>query len=109
MKTIFLLALVAVAALLAPDVWAAEAGRGEAQVFANILQSNVGLGIGLTVGAIGFWMWLMNQNSFGIIMIILGVAITAFPGMFVFVYEQFRPFVDATGGSGPAEIGWVVE
>ena len=85
------------------SAWAQQGNPGdlEAQVVGNLMESNYGLLLGLFIGAWGAWIFLINQKTWGIAMIVLGVAITAFPGMFQGLMVGVQPFVQAAGGTTP--------
>jgi len=78
--------IAAAAALVAPELAlaqdAASAGQNILDNFTAGATGNIGLLIGLGIAALGLWKWLMDQSSWGIILIIGGVLVTAFPGIF---------------------------
>lgn len=65
----------------------------------TLLSSNYVLFIGLVIAIIGFFQFILHGNGFGIIMIILAVALTAFPGMYKSFYSGVRPFVHSAAGT----------
>lgn len=65
----------------------------------TLLSSNYVLFIGLVIAIIGFFQFIIHGNGFGIIMIILAVALTAFPGMYKSFYSGVRPFVHSAAGT----------
>lgn len=92
--------LVLILLLVNGPVWAGP-GALEAQVAADLIQSNYGLMLGLAIAAWGAWVFLINQKTWGVFMIILGVAVTAFPGLFVGMMQGAQPFIQAAGGTTP--------
>ena len=113
--TMFVFALLGVAFTLIPEAAVAqgigEGGKSSVQAVSDAIESNYGLLIGLGVAALGMWMWLIDQNTWGVVMMIGGVAITAFPGLFGGLYEGLAPFlqeasgVEADGNAGRADAG----
>ncbi len=95
----------AAVALLSPELALAQSGNasgaGESGLaaFQDLFLGNVGLMVGLAIAAFGLWKWLMDQTSWGIILIIGGVLITAFPGLFGSAQKFVRdvtPFADSS-------------
>ncbi len=87
---------VASAEVVAPT---AIGGAGAVGALTGLIQSNYGVLIGLGVAAFGLWMWLMDQSSWGIVMMIGGVAITAFPGLWQAVYVGVGGVLKQAGAS----------
>lgn len=82
------------------------AGGAFTNTFVQTLQGNIGLLIGLGIAFFGLWTWIMSQNSWGIVMIIGGIAVTAFPGLFDGVANTLRPvFSTIANGSSTAGEG----
>ena len=73
-------------------------GQAETEILAGILSGNLGLVIGLVAAIFGLYIWLIEQRSWGIIMIILGATFTAFPAMFEAIYNGVNPLIQTTGG-----------
>lgn len=105
-------ALLAVVLTMAPEsAMAAGVGDTTSQgAGAELLDSTLGLItgslgtlIGLGIALFGLYMWLIQQSSWGIMVMIGGVAITAFPGIFEWMRTGFS---DATGGkaTGSADV-----
>ena len=91
-------ALLAVVLTMAPDVASAAAADAGAELTANfmdMLQGSLGTLIGLGIALFGLYMWLIQQTSWGIMVMLGGVALTAFPGIFDWMQQGV---VDATGG-----------
>lgn len=91
-------ALLAVVLTMAPEsAMATSVNAGEelqTSIF-NMLTGSLGTLIGLGIALFGLYMWLIQQSSWGIMVMIGGVALTAFPGIF----EWMRGgFADATDG-----------
>jgi len=100
--------LLAIAAtLVATDASAqiaAVTAQGGDNVGADLLETiiqqmsgNLGTAFGLGIAVFGLYMWIVQQATWGIVMIIGGVAFTAFPGLFGGIRESF---VAATGDIG---------
>ena len=101
MKKLFTFALfgfVAVALTLVPDMAHATATPGSDLLgdISGLLSGNVGTLIGLGIAIMGLYMWLVQQASWGIVMIIGGVAITAFPGIFLGIKNGFNSIFDSS-------------
>lgn len=76
-------------ALAASSGGAAGAGSAMSKDVADLITGNLGAVIGLGVSLFGLWLWLMQQNSWGLAILIFGAAITAFPGLFNSVQSGF--------------------
>ena len=87
-----LVALVAAVAMIAPDAAFAQNGGGNVGqgLFSDIqglIQGNLGVLAGLLISLFGLWMWLVQQSSWGLIIVIAGAALTAFPGIYAGISE----------------------
>ena len=93
MKKVLGFALVAgLLALIAPEALAQSGGTltdatqnvGQSALggVSSLLSGNIALVIGLCLGVFGLWTWLVKQETWGIILILGGVVLTAFPGIF---------------------------
>jgi type IV secretory pathway VirB2 component (pilin) len=87
MKKLFMFALfgfVAVAVTMVPEMAlaATDAGGSLLTDINNMLGGSVGTIAGLGIAVLGLYMWLVQQASWGIVMIIGGVLITIFPQVF---------------------------
>ena len=116
--------LLAVAAtLVSPEavaqVTAATTAGGDdvgADLLETIMQQmsgNLGTAFGLGIAVFGLYMWIVQQATWGIVMIIGGVAFTAFPGLFGGIRESFEAAtadvgastaLDSTAGSAGATV-----
>ncbi len=96
----WLLALAAVAMALMPDVaLAADPTVGESvgEDLVALLKGNIGTIVGLGIALLGLYTWLVQQSGWGVIMIIGGVVVTAFPGLFSSLQDGFTAaFTDAS-------------
>ena len=104
MTKFFSIALVAVfaaaIALLPEAASAADAVGGTLAADLNrIVRGNLGVIIGLLIALLGLYTWLIEQSSWGIVLIIGGVAITAFPGFFVSIQDSFQSLFDGSGAT----------
>lgn len=90
MKMFSIMGLVAIAAATLPEVASAGAAAGGAtdvgsNLFQNVqdlIRGNLGVVIGLLLSLFGLWMWLVQQATWGLIIVIAGAALTAFPGIY---------------------------
>ncbi len=98
-----LVAVTAIATFIPADVLAQQDtvnSQGLIDAVSGLIESNYGLFIGLLVAALGLWRWLMSQDSWGVMLIIGGIVITAFPGIFGGFYNGTREFLQAAGAEG---------
>lgn len=88
-----LMALFMVVLLVEPsfaDGNASTAGDSLKDTFLGVVTGNLGLVVGLAIAFLGLWTWIVGQEAFaGIIMIIGGILLTMLPGIF----KGFRGFV----------------
>lgn len=63
----------------------------------GLVTGSMGTLIGLGIALFGLYMWLIQQASWGIMVMIGGVALTAFPGIFEWMRDGF-----ADGATGNA-------
>ena len=87
MKKLFTFALfgfVAVALTLVPEMAHAAGGDGTAFLkdITDALAGTYGTIFGLLLALMGLYMWLVQQASWGIVLIIGGVVFTVFPSIF---------------------------
>lgn len=93
MKLKLLLAILAVAAIAAPDLAFAQtpptsdtagsgAGSSLKQDIVGIFQGDLGFLVGLAISVFGLYTWLIKQASWGIILLIAGGLVTVFPDLF---------------------------
>ena len=86
------IAVAAVAMMLVPEVamsadinttgTTSTAGEGLLADVFGVFQGSVGALVGLGISLLGLWMWLMQQNSWGIVLLIAGALLTVFPDIF---------------------------
>lgn len=91
------LALVAVFALVPDVAMAQDTGAGLLDDIQNLFGSNLGTVIGLGISLFGLWMWLVQQSSWGLIILIFGAALTAFPGIFGSMQSAFKGAFSGVG------------
>lgn len=99
-----MLGILAVALVLTPDVsWAQGApdvGKSFGDDVLALVRGNWGTLIGLGIALLGLYTWLVKQDTFvGILMMIAGIAITAFPGIFGSMQDAFQTAFNASGAS----------
>jgi hypothetical protein len=85
------------------SLWAdEEVGRAELDTLTSVLtgDSSIGFFLGLAVTVLGIWkMFVADEKGFGFILLICGVAITVFPGVFQFAQNISLTVANAiTGG-----------
>lgn len=106
-----LVAIVALAVSVLPDVaFAGTGGAGDttvgSELFGDIqtlIQGNLGVIAGLLISLFGLWMWLVQQSSWGLLIVIAGAALTAFPGIYGSLSEGFSAaFRDSSGDASTA-------
>ena len=101
------LGLVAIAAAMLPEAAFAQASSTGSELFNNIqdlIQGNLGVVIGLLLSLFGLWMWLVQQATWGLIIVIGGAALTAFPGIYGSINEGIKgAFQDAQGDADVAK------
>lgn len=73
--------------------FAQAAGQAEADILQGLISGNVGLLMGLIIGAIGAWTFFIKGQAWGIIMLLGGVILTAFPSLFNSSYKAADPFL----------------
>ena len=99
------LGIVATATLLMPEVAHAQSGTG-ASLFNDVqdlVQGNLGVVIGLALSLFGLWMWLVQQATWGLIIVVGGAALTAFPGIYGSLNQGIKnAFQDAQGDASVA-------
>lgn len=90
----FGLALLAFAVLAAvPDAMAqssSNVGGSFLNDVTGIISGNLGTLLGLGISLFGLWMWLVQQSSWGLIILIAGAALTAFPGIYTSLSDGFQ-------------------
>lgn len=99
-----LMALFMVVLLVDPSYADASSAGGQLKdTFLNIVTGNLGLVVGLAIAFLGLWTWIVGQEAFaGIIMIIGGILLTMLPGIFKGFRGMVAPVVDefSTGDKG---------
>ncbi len=103
MTMAFFIALVGLV-FMAPEAAAADASSAKGvggdltSSLVNVVQGNLGLFAGIALALFGLYTWLVAQNTgTGIIMIIGGVIVTAFPGIFAGLAEGAQKLAGAAG------------
>jgi len=100
MKHYIFLSILALSFLIAPDIAFAEAGGSLLTDVQNLLTGSVGTVVGLGVSLFGLWVWLAQQSSWGILILIAGAAVTAFPGLYKGLAEGFENAFATSGAKG---------
>jgi len=103
-KNILTVAFVLFAAALfamVPDVAHAQnAGSSLLTDVTNLLTGSLGTVVGLGISLFGLWVWLAQQSSWGILILIAGAAITAFPGLYKGMTDGFKSAFSSSGAQG---------
>lgn len=94
MFSLFLLAFAVVAAV--PDAMASNVGDQFLNDVTSLITGNLGTLLGLGISLFGLWMWLVQQSSWGLIILIAGAALTAFPGIYGSISSGFQDAFQAT-------------
>lgn len=76
------------------------AGGGLLADVQALLQGSLGTVVGLGISLFGLWVWLAQQSSWGILILIAGAAITAFPGLYAGLTESFKSAFSSSGANG---------
>lgn len=71
----------------------------------SLISGRVGMVIGLAISLFGLWMWLVQQSAFGVVIVIAGAALTAFPGLYGSLTSAFRSAFGGTGAGPSATSG----
>jgi hypothetical protein len=95
--------------VIAPDVANAQnlgrgggAGGSLLTDVQNILVGQLGTVIGLGISLFGLWVWLAQQSSWGLLIVIAGAAITAFPGLYKGLTQGFKAAFGTVGTGASA-------
>ena len=99
--TSWLFVLVAVFAIaLMPEAALAQ-GSNVGNSLLNDIQGLIGgrLGtvVGLGISLFGLWVWLAQQSSWGLLIVIAGAALTAFPGLYGSLTDAFKSAFSSSG------------
>ena len=81
---------------------AGGAGSSTADDLQTLITGNIGTLVGLGIALLGLYTWLVQQSSWGVIMIIGGVAVTAFPGLFQSMQGGFSAAFSGSGATSDA-------
>lgn len=87
---------------LAPEVAHATAGQSLLTDVQNLLTGHLGTVIGLGISLFGLWVWLAQQSSWGLLIVIAGAAITAFPGLYKGMTQGFKSAFGTVGTGNSA-------
>lgn len=82
---------------LVPDMAHATAGQSLLTDIQNILTGQLGTVVGLGISLFGLWVWLAQQSSWGLLIVIAGAAITAFPGLYKGMTDGFKAAFGTVG------------
>ena len=80
-----IMGLVAVATVLMPEAAHADGASVGSSLFSDVqglVQGNIGIVVGLLLSLFGLWMWLVQQATWGLLIVVAGAALTAFPGIY---------------------------
>lgn len=88
MKLKLVLAILAVAAVATPEMaFAAEAGEDLKKDILGLITGDIGFLVGLGISLFGLYMWLIQQASWGIILLVAGGLVTVFPNIFAGIQD----------------------
>ena len=103
-KHVFTFSIIAVAALAIialstePALAAANnTGSGLLSDIEGLIAGKLGTVLGLGVSLFGLWVWLAQQSSWGLLILIAGAALTAFPGLYGSLASAFENAFESTG------------
>ena len=103
-KLLILLAISLTSVLVGTDIAMADAGGSLLTDVQNVLTGSLGTVVGLGVSLFGLWVWLAQQSAWGILTLIAGAAITAFPGLYKGLADGFKnAFSSSISSSGGRE------
>ena len=94
--------LFAVALTILPDQAFAASDAVGKSLFDDVqglIQGNIGVIAGLLISLFGLWMWLVQQSSWGLLIVSAGAALTAFPGIYGSLSQGLKGAFKDTGGS----------
>jgi hypothetical protein len=77
-----------------------NAGQGVLDSITGLLTGSMGTVVGLGISLFGLWIWLAQQSSWGLLVLIAGAAITAFPGLYKSMTDSFKSAFSAAGANG---------
>ena len=111
-KQAFFISFVIVAALVATVAWvepafAADTTTGEDLLtdVQGLIGGKLGTVIGLGVSLFGLWVWLAQQSSWGLLILIAGAALTAFPGLYGSLADAIKTGFSNTLKKGSGTVG----
>lgn len=104
-----LMGIFALVAMLTPELALAQAdsvGEGLFNDIQTLIRGNLGVLAGLLISLFGLWMWLVQQSSWGLLIVIAGAALTAFPGIYSGISQGISNAfddidTDASGAKNP--------
>jgi len=97
--------------ILPLDAWAqfggsaGNVGSGLLSDVQQLISGRLGTVIGLGISLFGLWMWLAQQSSWGLLIVVAGAALTAFPGLYGSLAGSFRSAFSSTGAGGSVSSG----
>ena len=97
-----MLGVVSVAAAMLPEAALAADGTGVgSELFTDVqdlIRGNLGVVVGLGLSLFGLWMWLVQQATWGLLLVVGGAALTAFPGIYGAISSNVKTaFSDSFG------------
>lgn len=102
MKHYIFLSIIALSLFIIPEVAFAQnttAGGSLLTDVQNLLTGSLGTVVGLGISLFGLWVWLAQQSSWGILILIAGAAITAFPGLYKGLTDGFKSAFGTVGAN----------
>ena len=100
-------ALLVAVSLVLPDVAHAQSNVGNSLLtdIQGLISGRLGTVIGLGISLFGLWMWLAQQSSWGLLIVIAGAALTAFPGLYGSLAGAFKSAFTTTGAGSSVGSG----
>ena len=80
--TVFLIVSVLFLAVNPAMAESSVAGQSLLLDLSGLVKGSVGTTVGLLISLYGFYRWIIDQETWGIVMILGGAIFTAFPGVF---------------------------
>ena len=83
--------------LLLPVVGVADTGSAEYQVLRGLLEGNLAVVFSVVAALFGLYQWLIQQQTWGLIVLLIAVVFTALPSIFDGLCGGMQGFLAATG------------
>ena len=97
MKKLFLALLFSLVSVHADAQSGDAPGSKEVDVLLNFLSGDWAFAFAIIATVVGLWTWLMKQHNWGLGLILLGVMVVSFPGLFEGIYNGSNEFLKSLG------------